>query len=125
MSEHTGWSAARRERGALESEVMAALWASGEPVTGAQVHAAVGADLNYKTVLTVLTRLCDKGIADRNRAGRAHLYFPVRARADLVAEQMNLALRHAGDRSAALQGFVAALDESDEAALRALLTDEL
>lgn len=103
---------------------MAALWACDEPLTVAQVQTAVGAELNYKTVLTVLTRLLDKGSVDRERDGRGHRYFPVRARADLAAAQMRTALAHTGNRAAALQNFVATLDADDEATLRALLDEQ-
>ena len=114
-------SVSRRERGALEAEVMAALWAVVGPMSGAQVHEAIGGGLHYKTVLTVLTRLCEKGLVERRLAGRAHLYLPRRAEADLLAEQMSAALRRAGDHGAVLQRFLTELDPADEVELRALL----
>jgi predicted transcriptional regulator len=115
---------ARRPAGALESEVMAALWAAPGPVSGATVHETVGADLSYKTVQTVLTRLCDKRLAEREASGRGHLYVPRRAHADLTAERMNVALRETYDRGAALQRFITTLDRADAAALRDLLDED-
>ncbi|WP_020659073.1 BlaI/MecI/CopY family transcriptional regulator [Amycolatopsis benzoatilytica] len=116
-------SRARRAAGALESEVMAALWAAPTPLSGAAVHEAVGADLSYKTVLTVLTRLYEKGLAERTASGRGHVYSPRRAHADLTAQRMNVALREARDRGAALQKFVTTLEPEDAAALREMLAD--
>lgn len=115
-------SRARRESGALESEVLSALWAAAGPVTAAQVHEALGApDLAYKTVLTVVSRLFDKGQLQREKVGRAYVYRPVRARAEHAAGLMTAVLAGDIDRIAVLQGFVDALDADDEAALRAVL----
>lgn len=113
---------ARRESGALESEVLSALWAADFPVTAAQVHDALGApDLAYKTVLTVVSRLFDKGQLHRKKVGRAFVYWPVRARAEHAAGLMTAVLAGDIDRIAVLQGFVDALDPDDEAALRTVL----
>ncbi len=70
----------RRGSGALESEVLSALWAAETPVTAAQVHEALQApDLAYKTVLTVVSRLFDKGQLDRKRPGAPTSTGPRRA----------------------------------------------
>jgi predicted transcriptional regulator len=112
----------RRESGALESEVLSALWAAAAPVTAAQVHEALGApELAYKTVLTVVSRLFDKGQLHRKKVGRAFVYWPVRARAEHAAGLMTAVLAGDIDRIAVLQGFVDALDADDEAALRTVL----
>lgn len=112
---------ARRPAGALEAEVMAALWAGQGPMTAAQVQAALGDDLAYKTVLTVLGRLHAKGLLDRESAGRAHAYRPRQELADQAAEQMNAALRRGPQPAEVLQRFVDTLDREEQAALRALL----
>jgi predicted transcriptional regulator len=112
---------ARRPAGALEAEVMAALWAGDGPLTAAQVHAVLGDGLAYKTVLTVLGRLHAKGLVDREQAGRAHSYSPRRGPAEVAAEQMNAALRRGPQGPEVLQRFVDTLDPGEQAALRALL----
>lgn len=115
-------SRARRVSGALESEVLSALWAAPSPVTAAQVHDALGApELAYKTVLTVVSRLFDKGQLHRKKVGRAYVYWPVRDRSEHAAGLMTAVLAGDVDRMAVLQGFVDALDPDDEAALRAVL----
>ena len=111
----------RRPAGALAAEVMAMLWASGQAMTAKEVHAAVGEDLAYKTVLTVLSRLHTKGLLERERVGRAHAYRTHQAPPETAAHQMNAALSRGSNRTAVLQRFVEALDPADEAALRALL----
>lgn len=113
---------ARRGSGALESEVLSALWAAAAPVTAAQVHEALAApDLAYKTVLTVVSRLYDKGLLNREKVGRAFVYWPTHGRAEHAAAAMAAVLHGDSDRRAVLQGFVNALDADDEAALRAVL----
>ena len=57
--------AGRRGRGELESEVLAALWAAGEPVPARTVRGQLAEDPAYTTVLTVLSRLYDKGLVTR------------------------------------------------------------
>jgi predicted transcriptional regulator len=115
----------RRARGELESEVMAALWAAAGPVTPAEVQAAIGGDLAYNTVQTILIRLADKDLVRRQAAGRGrgHEYWPVRDAATSAAERMRAALGERTDRQAVLQQFAAGLDDADAAVLRALLTD--
>lgn len=112
----------RRESGALESQVLAVLWASDKAMAGADVHAALGApELSYKTVLTVLTRLAAKGRLAREKAGRAFTYRPVPDGSAAAAERMATVLARGADRSAVLQGFLEAIDPADEELLRALL----
>ncbi len=112
----------RRERGALEAQVLQVLWSSPEPLSGADVHGRLDApDLAYKTVLTVLTRLQAKGRVARDKHGRAFLYRPVPDDSRLAAERMASVLARGEDRTAVLQGFLDAIDPSYEALLRQLL----
>ncbi|MFJ9865998.1 BlaI/MecI/CopY family transcriptional regulator [Streptomyces sp. NPDC101165] len=114
-------ASARRPAGALEAEVMAALWAGDGPMTAAEVHQQLGDGLAYKTVLTVLGRLHAKGLVGREPVGRAHAYTPSRRAAEQAAHEMNTALRRTGRRADVLQRFVDTLDADEQAALRALL----
>src|SRR2546422_10300753 len=102
-------SAARRGSGELEGEVLAALWAAPEPLVPAEVQAAVGADLAYTTVMTILVRLHDKGVIERAKVGRAYAYRPVVAETDVIAEQVRRLLDQGQDRAAVLQGLVEGL----------------
>jgi predicted transcriptional regulator len=115
----------RRARGELEADVMAALWASAEPMTPADVQSALGDGLAYNTVQTILIRLLDKGLLRRRPAGRAHAYWPAQDAATHAAERMRATLERRPDRQAVLQQFAARLDEADAAALRAMLDGRL
>lgn len=116
-----GMARARRPAGTLEAEVLAALWAAGEPLTAAQVQEALGADLAYTTVLTILRRLYEKGVATRGPAGRAFAYAPVLDQAGIAAAQMHALLDRGQDHEAVLAQFVDGLSSDDEAALAAFM----
>ncbi len=109
----------RRGTGELESEVLAALWAV-EPraATPSDVQAAIGRELAYTTVMTILSRLWKKGLVERHRQGRAYAYRPLLSEAELAARRMKAQLDRAEDREAALSRFVSALPKRDERVLR-------
>jgi predicted transcriptional regulator len=117
-----GTNDSRRAPGALESEVMAVLWAREGPLATTGVQEALGGDLAYNTVQTILIRLHDKDLVQRRKEGRGHVYWPVQDAATAAAEQMRAALADRPDRQAVLQQFAASLDEADAAALRELLS---
>ena len=113
----------RRARGELVTEVMAALWAAEGPMMPAEVQAALGGDLAYNTVQTILIRLLEKNLVRRAPAGtgRGHEYWPAQDAATSAAARMRAALDERPDRRAVLQQFAAALGEEDAEVLRALL----
>ncbi|MFJ9539163.1 BlaI/MecI/CopY family transcriptional regulator [Streptomyces sp. NPDC101225] len=111
----------RRARGELEREVLAALWAVGGPATAVVVHEKVGDDTAHTTVLTILTRLCDKGLVTRRREGRSFVYTPVDDRSGMAAAGMHSLLDKGGDRAAVLARFVSDLSVEDEQLLEQLL----
>ncbi|MFI5913211.1 BlaI/MecI/CopY family transcriptional regulator [Dactylosporangium sp. NPDC051541] len=116
----------RRAWGSLESDVMAALWAADGPLSPAQVQQRLGGDRAYNTVLTILTRLLEKGRVRRRASlggGRGYEYFPAEDQATAAARRMRAALDGPGDRSAVLRQFTADLEPADAALLRALLQD--
>lgn len=111
----------RRPMGALEAQVLGVLWASAEPLTPRAVHRAMGEDLAYTTVTTILTRLWGKGLVHRERRGRAYTYAPVMSEAELTAARMQAVLEATSDHAAVLRSFVGRLDRQDEQALGTLL----
>ena len=72
--------------------------------------------LAYTTVMTILVRLREKGLLEREPAGRAFAYRPRVSREQRAAARMNDALTSAGDPSLALTHFVDSLspDQVDE-----------
>lgn len=115
--------AERRGMGALEAEVLGHLWALGEPASPGQVLEAMGGGLAYSSVMTILVRLWKKGLAERERRGRAFVYSPVLSEAELTASRMRETLDRTGDREAALSRFVGTLNKREERMLRRVLGD--
>jgi predicted transcriptional regulator len=105
----------------LEAEVLAALWTAGEPRTAAWVQDHLGGGLAYSTVVTIMSRLYDKGSLSRVREGRAYAYTPVADEAGLAARRMRKVLDGEHDRAAVLASFVSELSTEDEETLRVLL----
>ena len=116
--------AERRSPGELEGEVLAALWATDEALTPAEVQAQIGGGLDYNTVHTILKRLYDKGLVLRDVDGRRGTYRPAKNAAELTAEAMHEALDRGPDPIAALQQFVTGLSSQEEVALRELLSGD-
>ena len=97
------------------------LWNAEEPLTPADVQARLDDDLAYTTVVTILTRLHDKGVATREKHGRSFRYHAVDDEAGLAARKMTKLLEAEPDRGSVLARFVTQLSENDEEVLRALL----
>ncbi len=115
---------ARRARGALESEVLAALWAGDGPVTPAAIQQSLGDDLAYTTVTTILARLEEKGLAERVPTGRGYAWRAVAAQEELAARQMKALLKRGETPTAVLQRFVEQLSPVEGAVLRSLLAGQ-
>ena len=113
----------RRPTGALEKAVLLQLWALGRPATPADVLSELDDDLAYTTVMTILTRLWNKGLVVRTRRGRAFAYAPAVTEAELTASRMHESLAAASDPKAALVTFVGSLSKTQTRALRALLDE--
>jgi predicted transcriptional regulator len=112
---------ARRAAGELEAEVLAALWAADGPLTAARAREAVGGELAYNTVQTILVRLYEKGLIGRVADGRRHEYFAVKGAEELAAEQMQALLSRGRDRQAVLQRFATSLSVEVARLLQAML----
>jgi predicted transcriptional regulator len=117
-----GGTPGRRARGELESDVLAALWSADGPLTARQVLERLPGDLAYTTVLTILSRLHDKGMLVRHREGRGYAYEPSRDEASHTAQRMKSLLEGGSDREAVLTRFVSELSEQDEQLLHHLLS---
>jgi predicted transcriptional regulator len=113
----------RRGFGELEAEVQAALWAADGPLTAAEVREQLDGDLAYTTVLTILKRLFDKGIAVRTPAesGRAFRYAPAVEQAEHAAQQMHAYMAASSDSRAVLARFLGQLSPADRRTLSDLL----
>ncbi|MCF2126598.1 BlaI/MecI/CopY family transcriptional regulator [Streptomyces sp. NPDC005047] len=110
----------RRGQGELEALVLTALREAEGPATAGWVQERLGGDLAYTTVITILTRLLEKGAVSRERAGRSFAWTPA-DQAGLAARRMRKVLDAESDREAVLASFVTGLDPDDERLLRDLL----
>lgn len=111
----------RRAAGQLEAAVLAVLQASGTAMSAGEVRERLGGDLAYTTVVTILSRLYDKGVLDRRKAGRAHVYLPVADEPGLAARRLARMLDAEPDREAVLARFVSGLSATDEELVRRML----
>lgn len=111
--------------GELERVVMDAVWDAPMPLTAYDVKERLeleqGRALAATTLLTVLSRLENKGFVVSDRSVRPHHYRAVGSRADHVAELMHEVLGESADRIAVLERFVGGVSEEDAAVLRKLL----
>ena len=114
-------SPTRRPMGSLEADVLAALWAEDAPMTPSEVADAIGGGLAYTTILTVLTRLAEKGMLEREPAGRTFRYSPLVSEGELAARKMRAALAGARNHDDVLSNFVDELSPRDAKKLRGFL----
>lgn len=110
-----------RRVGTLQRRVLDILASAGVAMTAAQVRDALGGDLAYTTVMTVLARLAHSGVLIRQRVGRAYAYAAPTDDADLTARRMHRLLDVGDDRGAVLARFVSGLSAEDEKILADLL----
>jgi predicted transcriptional regulator len=85
-----GGTGLERVLGELEASIMEAVWLADE-ASVQDVRDALGPEHNYKTVMTVMSRLADKGILSRRRVSKAFLYSAVEDRQaflDRVSERV-------------------------------------
>lgn len=107
--------------GELEARIMEAVW-SLEEATVHDICHHLGENCNYKTIMTVANRLVDKGALERRRQGRAFVYSSVAPRDEFLESVSRQAvaglMKDFG--SAAIAGFVNAMDEIAPEQLEAL-----
>jgi predicted transcriptional regulator len=118
--------------GELERAAMDVLWDAPEPLSAGDIREALnrdagtgatgtGKELAVTTVLTVLSRLENKGFVTRDRESRPHVYRASTSRAEHMAELMHAVLGSAPDRDAVLARFVGSVSASEAEQLRKLL----
>lgn len=114
----------RKILGDLEADVMEVIWARGR-ATVHDVHrglAAADRALAYTTVMTVMSRLADKGLLERRKDGAAYLYMPAATKEEFTRRTVGTVLSELlGDFTApAMSQFVDLVGEQDDAAIEAL-----
>ncbi|MEW6243748.1 MAG: BlaI/MecI/CopY family transcriptional regulator [Bacillota bacterium] len=113
----------RRVLGDLEACVMEIVWQMGEcSVRDVYERLPLDKELAYTTVMTVMSRLSDKGLLIRRPKGKAYIYAPAMGREQylekVVGEVMDsLLLTH---RDKVISHFLDRLGEADEKTLAEL-----
>lgn len=113
--------------GDLERSIMELLWATDETLSAYDIQETLaaandaGRTLAATTVLTVLSRLENKGFVERERHTRPHRYRAASTREEHMADLMHEVLGGATNRTAVLERFVGQVSAEDADALRRLL----
>ncbi|WP_280450580.1 BlaI/MecI/CopY family transcriptional regulator [Nocardia cyriacigeorgica] len=109
--------------GELETVVMDTVWSAGEPVSVRQVREVIagGREIAYTTVMTTMDNLHRKGWLDRERHGRAYLYWPTLTREQYSAGLMRAALDAGGRAEDVLARFIERMTPAQSQRLREVL----
>ncbi len=101
--------------GALEAEVLGHLWDATAPLSVRDIMSKLkGRRRAYTTVMTVLTRLHEKGLVERVLSGRAYLYRASGTPAEIEARRIQDLLAASEDPKAVLAHFVEDLAKDPE-----------
>lgn len=95
-----------------ELEIMQIIWRETAPVSRAVIEHTLNEKhpLALTTILTLLTRLCDKGFLSQKKAGRTNVYEPLITEKDYLASESRLFLDRLFNGSVA--NFAVALCDS-------------
>src|ERR1700758_2388982 len=109
--------------GDLEAVIMDRVWARETPVTVRDLFDELREERNiaYTTVMSTMDNLHRKGWLAREREGKAYRYAPVASREEHSARLWREAMAEAGVTESVFSHFVAQMDGSESAALRAVL----
>lgn len=111
--------------GDLEFAIMDFVWRRGKPVTVPDVHDHLlkQRKLAYTSTMTVMSRLFEKGLLDRNEDKRPYTYWAAVGRDDYSADVMVRVLSELGDKKAALARFVERIGARDARILAELVRE--
>lgn len=106
---------AGRRVGAIEAEVLDCLWEAEGPLGVREISARMsGRPRAYTTVMTMLTRLIEKGLVRRIPSGRSFVYEPMGTQDELAAGAIREVLDGSGNPQAVLAHFVERIAEDPE-----------
>jgi predicted transcriptional regulator len=114
----------KRQPGELEALVLGCLWDAKKPMSSQEVQAAVSkqGELALTTVLTVLSRLEDKGLISRRvDAGRSLLFTAVESREEHTAKVMLNLIEEESNPALAFSFFAKGLTKAQRTSLKKIL----
>lgn len=98
---------AGKKLGDLEFAVLEMLWESNGPIRPHEIiHGLPGKQKAYTTIITILTRLIDKGLVERFPDGRSYLYKASGSPDELTARAISQLLQSSKDPMAVLNHLV-------------------
>ena len=112
----------KRKQGELEAQVLGCLWNRPDGLSSQQILALLGDDsLAITTVLTVLTRLTDKGLVEKHAGeGRTLMFKATSSREQSTADLLLSAMQNSNP-ALVFSHFAAGLTESQISHLRKIL----
>lgn len=113
----------RKILGDLEADVMEVVWARGR-ATVHDVHERLAAEreLAYTTVMTVMSRLAEKGLLEKWKDGAAFVYAPTASKEEFTRRTVGTVLSELLDDFTApvMSQLVDLVGEQDDATIEAL-----
>lgn len=109
--------------GELEAAVMSIIWDKGEAsVQDVKDALEPTRPLAYTTIMTVMSRLSEKGMLNRRKEGRAYLYTPADSQEKVAGSLLRALVRRFYDGAAvsAIAHLLESEEELDEAKLTRL-----
>lgn len=114
----------RQVLGDLEADIMEVCWCT-SPISVRDVHQQLAKkrEIAYTTVMTVMTRLSEKGLLVRVQQGRAFLYSPTQNRDEFCSEAIQTVMQGllGGFGEPVLSQFVDTVGAQDTAQLDELV----
>jgi len=114
----------RQVLGDLETDIMEEMWRK-NPACVREVHKKLSSDraIAYTTVMTVMSRLTEKGLLKREQHGRAYLYLPTQTREEFCSDTISTVMQGliGGFGEPVLSQFVDTVGEQDVEKLDELL----
>ena len=113
----------KRKQGELEASIMSCLWDRSEGLSSQQILALLGDDdLAVTTVLTVLSRLGDKGLLlKRQESGRKLLFIATKSREAHTASLLLDAMQDSANPSLVFSHFARSLSADQRQKLKDVL----
>lgn len=124
MKFRTSASGVKHVLGDLEADIMELCWRE-HPCSVKDVHGTLSREreIAYTTVMTVMSRLAEKGLLDRRQEGRAYLYEPTQSRDEFCSETISNVMTGliGGFGEPVLSHFVDTIDSIDPEKLDELM----
>lgn len=112
----------KRKSGELESEILGCLWDRPAGLTSQQLLALMGEEVKLTTVLTVLSRLQEKGLVEKDPGlGRSFVFRATDTREQFTAKQLLGILEHSENPVGVFSHFTQGLTDSQIRELKKVL----